>query len=686
MKKIRISSLAKDLGVKNSLLISKCQEKGLVHITHHANTITPAQAELIKQLFVPKTDIPISKREIREQDSTATHTMEAENGKPTQQVKEGDSVTNQGPGKKDIFPQPLLLRKDTQTRQKQDTKLLLAQNSWGGESARSLLPQKKGEMHEIRTKIKKKTSFLCTILQRYITVEWLKTFVPSLACFECLIFLGFAVELLHKGLDIIYLRALIPHILLQAFPYSIPAALLTATTVTYGRLSADREILAIQTTGIPIHKIALPVLAIGVVFTFITLALSAEILPWSRFKIKLLQERAINTMLASQLASFQKKIDLHPYQIYVGHVENNINKDIAVIQYAEGYVTDVILAREGHIQVDEAKNKIFLTLRHGEFVKLDYEKSGEIPRLGEFQETTFDIPMKEKSRTDSAKHMTVFQLWKRNREINRELIRGLQDSTHKDRKELSKDLAGYQEKLANLYKTQRKLKSELKDSIKNLARQKAKIEGSENERKIAKNYILVANENLIQMKREQKTNDDNTADMDTKIMQIKETIERERQRIYTMEQQALNAQEIQKREMNTINSISQSIEEITTKQDRLQKQIFILEEELDVANKKNLKRKNNISIHKRLSHSFSCMSFIVIGIPLGIRLRSTHLLLGFGVSFMIILFLYYPLMVTGFVLAEDTSSPVIPSLWGADILLFLSGAVIFWKLFIKRKH
>lgn len=53
MEKIRISSLAKELGVKSSLLIDKCHEKGLTHITHHANTLVPEQAEMIKQLFRP---------------------------------------------------------------------------------------------------------------------------------------------------------------------------------------------------------------------------------------------------------------------------------------------------------------------------------------------------------------------------------------------------------------------------------------------------------------------------------------------------------------------------------------------------------------------------------------------------------------------------------------------------------
>ncbi len=58
MEKIRISSLAKELGVKSSILIEKCHEKGFDHITHHANTLMPDQAEMIKQIFRPAVKAP----------------------------------------------------------------------------------------------------------------------------------------------------------------------------------------------------------------------------------------------------------------------------------------------------------------------------------------------------------------------------------------------------------------------------------------------------------------------------------------------------------------------------------------------------------------------------------------------------------------------------------------------------
>src|SRR5574337_21679 len=77
MEKIRISSLAKELGVKSNLLIDKCQEKGLTHIAHHANTLLPEQAEMIKQLLKPSTSPQKKKEEPKAKEvTTATRTTE----------------------------------------------------------------------------------------------------------------------------------------------------------------------------------------------------------------------------------------------------------------------------------------------------------------------------------------------------------------------------------------------------------------------------------------------------------------------------------------------------------------------------------------------------------------------------------------------------------------------------------
>lgn len=527
--------------------------------------------------------------------------------------------------------------------------------------------------------------FRYTILQRYLLREWFRMFLPSLACFELLIFLGFAIQLLHKGLDIVTLRILIPHLFIQALPYSIPSALLTATSMTYGRMSADHEIVAIQASGVHIMKVIVPVLVIGCVFSLLTVFLVSEALPRSSFRIIVLQERAVNNILAGRLATFQKKLNLYPYQIYVGSVENNINKDIVVIEYVNDYVTNVILAEEGSIAMDEAENKILLTLHRGEFLKPNYKKTEEIPRLGVFHETTFEISLSEKKRESSSRYMTVFQLCRNNKEIAMEMARSkeLPLNSGKSKDVLAKELAVYRAELTDLSKKRDNFQLELKRANENVTRQITKIEGLENESKIAKNYILIANENLIQLKKGNKQRSSGNEDKDKKIMQIKENIEKEKQRIYSIEQKIATASEIKTEETKEIVLLSQAIAEVNTRREGLIKDIGVLENESYIANKEEMIRKNDVSIHKRLAQALSCIPFVIIGIPMGIMLRSGHLIVGLGASFMVILFLYYPLVVTGIVMAKDTFVPVVPAIWGADIILFLGGMFIFRKMFAR---
>ncbi len=48
----RVSQLAKELDLKSSLLIEKCQESGFEHIKHHANSLTEEQVDMLRSKLV----------------------------------------------------------------------------------------------------------------------------------------------------------------------------------------------------------------------------------------------------------------------------------------------------------------------------------------------------------------------------------------------------------------------------------------------------------------------------------------------------------------------------------------------------------------------------------------------------------------------------------------------------------
>jgi lipopolysaccharide export LptBFGC system permease protein LptF len=162
------------------------------------------------------------------------------------------------------------------------------------------------------------------ILHRYLVKELLRTFIPAILCLEFLLVLGFSIQLLHKGLDVPSLFSVLPYMALYTIPHALPASLLTSTVMTYGRLSADNEITAIKVAGMHLHNIVTPIVVTGVIFSILTLYLNAEVLPRSYFKVRQLQEKAVKRVLATHFITAKKKIDFHPYQIYITSIEDGI--------------------------------------------------------------------------------------------------------------------------------------------------------------------------------------------------------------------------------------------------------------------------------------------------------------------------------------------------------------------------
>lgn len=77
MGKMRISVLAKELGIKSNCLIEQCLKEGFSEIHHHANTLDDEQVKLLKSFFVKNEDKPdasvdkVVKKEVNPEVSTS---------------------------------------------------------------------------------------------------------------------------------------------------------------------------------------------------------------------------------------------------------------------------------------------------------------------------------------------------------------------------------------------------------------------------------------------------------------------------------------------------------------------------------------------------------------------------------------------------------------------------------------
>jgi lipopolysaccharide export system permease protein len=77
--------------------------------------------------------------------------------------------------------------------------------------------------------------------------------------------------------------------------------------------------------------------------------------------------------------------------------------------------------------------------------------------------------------------------------------------------------------------------------------------------------------------------------------------------------------------------------------------------------------------HRRWANGFSCLAFVMVGIPVAIRLKNSTFITSFFACFLPVLVAYYPLLAFGQDAAKDGRMPPIGA-WTGNVLFTLVGA------------
>jgi lipopolysaccharide export system permease protein len=82
--------------------------------------------------------------------------------------------------------------------------------------------------------------------------------------------------------------------------------------------------------------------------------------------------------------------------------------------------------------------------------------------------------------------------------------------------------------------------------------------------------------------------------------------------------------------------------------------------------------------HRRWASGFSCLSFVLVGIPMAIRRRHAEFLASFFACFLPILLVYYPMLIVGLRQAKDGALPPI-AVWTGNVVFAL------WGVWLMRR-
>lgn len=125
------------------------------------------------------------------------------------------------------------------------------------------------------------------IINRMILAELVKVFLISLIALTGMFLVGDLIqEAMRKGLSPWQILAAIPFFIPNMLPFTIPATTLFATSLVYGRMSDDNEVLVLRASGMNIYRLLWPAVALGVMTTAWTAFLYYETIPRTRVLLR----------------------------------------------------------------------------------------------------------------------------------------------------------------------------------------------------------------------------------------------------------------------------------------------------------------------------------------------------------------------------------------------------------------
>ncbi len=212
-----------------------------------------------------------------------------------------------------------------------------------------------------------------TALHRMIFWELLRVFAFSLVGVTGLFtLLGVVQASSQLGLGPGKVFQVVPLLIPSFLPYTIPATVLFASCVAYGRLSNDNEIVAIKAAGVDLYTILWPAFALGVIGCAAVAGVSYSLIPRTQIELQEEIARDPEELLYTRLSRDRTfRSENSPYSIYVRDVQNRILKDVVFKKVGEkrpvagvlgsrSIYSQVARAREAVVRVDVARNMLII--------------------------------------------------------------------------------------------------------------------------------------------------------------------------------------------------------------------------------------------------------------------------------------------------------------------------------------
>ncbi len=237
------------------------------------------------------------------------------------------------------------------------------------------------------------------ILQRYIYKEIFLTLSLILTILTLIFFLVVTMQFVQRYSEYISFLdfiALAPYLMIKIVVFTMPLGMLAATTIFYGRMANDREILILRAAGIHSRNIFRPAFIIGFVLAICSLYINHELVPYSFFKQQEIRYKALETILRANFSSKGTTIDYIPnVRISYRELKDGQFRNLVIQSLEQEQVVSEILAESGILVFEKQQKILTFCLNNGTFCNIPLSNSSKKVREERvfFKELNFPIPI-----------------------------------------------------------------------------------------------------------------------------------------------------------------------------------------------------------------------------------------------------------------------------------------------------
>ncbi|MDP3114910.1 MAG: LptF/LptG family permease [Candidatus Cloacimonadaceae bacterium] len=231
------------------------------------------------------------------------------------------------------------------------------------------------------------------ILSRYILKEHVVPFMLSLLVVTFVLLIDRVIDLLDLILEKKLDAATILQVFTLSLPYmlalSIPMAVLVATILAFGRMTVDRETIAMKSSGINVYAMIRPLLITALLLTALMVYFNHWFLPNTNHKLKNLMIKIayFRPMTIIKEGEFTTLMD---YTVYVKNKSEDELYDLLIYDRSQTTLPRIIVAQSGRVIQKDNGNSLQLILKNGEM----HERNAKEPakyQLREFENFVVNI-------------------------------------------------------------------------------------------------------------------------------------------------------------------------------------------------------------------------------------------------------------------------------------------------------